>query len=205
MFSYHARRRNLAPLQAVCRALFFEPGSQDCKPIHVSKSYLGHLRSKRSRAVSVDGDKRILIDSDTRSVGAARNEFASKFLAAADPGAKPIVVQGPAWLIMEDEKWFCLWHRLNDKNDLRGKVEELARGDLMVETVRFPDKGGIAVWQRWLFRSEEDFAAASEIAGMHPCDDILLPPSAEVKTIVPSPRTEATLPLIEKGHLASEG
>ncbi|MBV8851627.1 MAG: hypothetical protein JOZ16_18795 [Methylobacteriaceae bacterium] len=178
MFSYHARRRNLAPQQAVYRALFCEPGSQCCRPIHVSKAYLGHLRGKRSRSVSVEGSKRILVDAGRTRTAAAVNECAAKFLANADPGAKPIVVHGPSWLLLEEESWFCLWHRLTESNDLRGRVDALVHGDFIFETVRFPNNGDIAVWQRWLFRNEEDYVAASGLAGMQPCDDVELPKSS---------------------------
>jgi hypothetical protein len=181
MFSYHARRRNLAPRQAVYRALFCEPGSDACEPIHVSKAYLGHLRGKRARSVSVEGDKRILVDAGRTRTAAPRNDAAAKFLAQANPNAKPIVVHGPAWLLLEEESWFCLWHRLGDDNDLRGRVEPLVSGQFIVETVRFPDNGDIAVWQRWLFRNEEDFAAASGLAGMQPCEDMELPKNADVR------------------------
>jgi hypothetical protein len=181
MFSYHARRRNLAPRQAVYRALFCEPGAKDCEPIHVSKAYLGHLRGKRARSVCVEGDKRILVDAGRARVSAPVNEVAAKFLARGDRAAKPIVVRGPAWLLLEEESWFCLWHRLNDNNDLRGKVEPFVRGDHLVETVRFPDNGDIAVWQRWLFRNEEDFVAASGLTGMQACEDVELPKGADVK------------------------
>ncbi len=173
MFSYHARRRNLAPRQAVYRALFCEPGSDTCAPIHVSKAYLGHLRGKRSRSVEIEGDRRILVDAGRARTTAPVNQVASKFLAKGDPNAKPIIVRGPAWLLLEEESWFCLWHRLvDDHNDLRSKVEPLVRGEHILETVRFPDNGDIAVWQRWLFRNEEDYAAASEIAGMQPCREL---------------------------------
>jgi hypothetical protein len=108
------------------------------------------------------------------------NEAAAKFLAAADPAAKPIVVHGPAWLLLEEESWFCLWHRLGNGNDLRGRVEPLVSGQFIVETVRFPDNGDIAVWQRWLFRTQEDFTAASGLTGMQPCGDIELPKNSVV-------------------------
>ena len=180
MFSYHARRRNLAPRQAVYRALFCEPGSDRCEAIHVSKAYLGHLRGKRARSVSVEGDKRILVDAGRTRTAAPVNEAAAKFLAQADPKGKPIVVHGPAWLLLEEESWFCLWHRLNDDNDLRGKVEPLVRGDHIVEIVRFPDNGDIAVWQRWLFRRQEDFAAASGLTDMQPCEEVELPKNRAV-------------------------
>ncbi len=182
MFSYHARRRNLAPRQAVYRALFCEPGSDRCEPIHVSKAYLGHLRGKRARSVSVEGDKRILVDAGRTRTAAPVNEAAAKFLAQADPSAKPIVVHGPAWLLLEEESWYCLWHRVHDdNNDLRGRVQPLVRGEHLLETVRFPDNGDIAVWQRWLFRNEEDFAAASGLTAMQSCNEVELQKNAEVK------------------------
>jgi hypothetical protein len=108
------------------------------------------------------------------------NEAAAKFLAQADPKAKPIVVHGPAWLLLDEESWFCLWHRLAVGNDLRGKIEPLVRGEHIVETVRFPDNGDIAVWQRWLFRHEEDFATASGLTGMQPCEEVELPKNSAV-------------------------
>ena len=80
----------------------------------------------------VEGDKRILVDAGRTRTAAPVNEAAAKFLAQADPKGKPIVVHGPAWLLLEEESWFCLWHRLNDDNDLRGKVEPLVRGDHIV-------------------------------------------------------------------------
>ena len=110
------------------------------------------------------------------------NEAAAKFLAQADPSAKPIVVHGPAWLLLEEESWYCLWHRVHDdNNDLRGRVEPLVRGEHILETVRFPDNGDIAVWQRWLFRNEEDFAAASGLTAMQFCNEVELQKNAEVK------------------------
>jgi hypothetical protein len=47
--------------------------------------------------------------------------------------------------------------------------------------VRFPDNGDIAVWQRWLFRNEEDFAAASGLTAMQSCNEVELQKNAEVK------------------------
>jgi hypothetical protein len=175
MFSYHARRRNLAARQAVYKALFCEPNSQGCESIHVSKAYLGHLRGKRARSVSIEGDKRILVDAGRTRAAAPLNQVASKFLAEGQPGAKPIVVRGPAWFLLEEESWFCLWHRLGEGNDLRGRVEPLVQGAFIVETVRFPDNGDIAVWQRWLFRSEEDFISVRALTGMQPCGEAELP------------------------------
>jgi hypothetical protein len=36
------------------------------------------------------------------------------------------------------------------------------------------------VWQRWLFRGEEDFVAASGLTGMRPCEDVQLPKNSAV-------------------------
>jgi len=47
--------------------------------------------------------------------------------------------------------------------------------------VRFPDNGDIAVWQRWLFRYQEDFAAASGLTAMQSCNEVELQKNAEVK------------------------
>jgi hypothetical protein len=175
MFSYHARRRNLSHRQAVYNALFCEPGSKDCRPMHVSKAYLGHLRGKRARSVCVEGQKRILVDTGrTRTATAPLNDLAAKCIGASDPAAKPILVRGPAWLLLEEESWFCLWRRMVDGNDLRGQIEPLVRGKHLVETVRLPDAGDIALWQRWLFADEADFIAVRRLTGMQPCDEIKL-------------------------------
>ncbi|GAC1330968.1 MAG: hypothetical protein NVSMB26_08870 [Beijerinckiaceae bacterium] len=189
MFSYHARRRNLSHRQAVYQALFCEPGAKACQPIHVSKAYLGHLRGKRARSVCVEGQKRTLVDTGrTRAAAAPLNELVAKCLGGSGPAAKPILVRGPAWLLLEEESWFCLWRRMVDGNDLRSQIEPLVSGKHLVETVRLPDAGDIALWQRWLFCDEADFVAVRRLTGMQPCDEIRLPKkSAEPQRATCSP------------------
>jgi hypothetical protein len=168
MYSYHVRRRNFATKQHVYRAMRCEPRRVDLIPTIVSKSYLGHLRGKRSHSVVMDGKSRILVEFSRGRNCADVNEVASVLCASRGRYSAPI--RGPAWILINEESWLCVWQSIAKDGTLGNRISPEICGEYIVETVKQMSNGCLGIWHRWLLRDDADYGRVVELvrSGLSP-------------------------------------